>query len=79
MKKEMIWRIGFYAFGMWILAVGAVLGKTLYRKKESLLPKVNSRNPVLRFLQFLGRHSLEIYLLHQPLLSGIFTLIIMLR
>ena len=26
MKKEMIWRVGLYAFGMWILAVGAVLG-----------------------------------------------------
>ncbi len=25
MKKEMIWRIGLYAFAMWILAVGAVL------------------------------------------------------
>jgi uncharacterized membrane protein len=59
--------------------LGAVLGRTVYGKKESLLPTVNSRNPVLRFLQFLGRHSLEIYLLHQPLLSGFFTLIVMFR
>ncbi len=55
--------------------LGAVLGKTLYRRKESLLPGANLTNPVLAFLQSCGKHSLWIYLLHQPLLTGLFSLI----
>ena len=50
----------------WFL-LGAVLGRTLYRKQTSLLP---GRAP---FLAFCGRHSLIIYLVHQPLFMGLLT------
>ena len=57
--------------------LGALMGKTLYRKKQSLLPKVNPDFLPFRFLRLCGKHSLWIYLFHQPILSGIFWLILM--
>ena len=52
----------------WLL-LGAGIGRTAYRKKQSLLPRVNAANPVIRFFSFCGRHSLLIYMLHQPVLT----------
>lgn len=55
--------------------VGSFIGKTAYKNKKSLLPKVNDKNPIIRFFGFLGRQSLWIYLAHQPLAYGVLYLI----
>lgn len=56
--------------------IGAALGKVLYRNQVSLLPNVNPGNPILRFLCFCGKYSLQIYLLHQPVLAAIIALLL---
>lgn len=58
--------------------VGAALGQTLYQNKQTLFPRVNDKNILIRFLSFCGRHSLWIYLLHQPVLTAVFELVILL-
>lgn len=54
--------------------LGISLGRTVYRQKQTLLPKVNEQNGIVRFFTFAGRHSLELYLIHQPVIYGIIQL-----
>lgn len=55
--------------------IGAFIGKTLYKKKESLLPRFPHENALCRFLILCGKHSLWIYLLHQPMVYAMLYLI----
>lgn len=48
---------------------GAALGRTAYREKKTLLPGIDPEKPPIAFLRLCGKYSLHIYLLHQPVLS----------
>lgn len=49
--------------------LGTVIGRTLYRRKQTLLPSANTHSPLIRFCTVCGKRSLPIYLLHQPLIA----------
>lgn len=60
-------------FNLGFFLLGAALGKTLYKNKTTLFPKVDPQGKAVRFLANCGKHSLWIYLLHQPVLTAVFT------
>lgn len=60
--------LGFFLIGAW-------LGRMLYARKRSLFPRLPWEKMPLRFLCACGRHSLWIYLLHQPVIFGLVMLL----
>ncbi len=52
-------------FGVFL--AGAALGKSVYAPGKSLLP----RPPRATFINFAGRHSLLIYIVHQPVIMAV--------
>ena len=62
--------------GLGYFLIGGWLGRVLYREKKSLFPGCNSR--AASILCWVGTHSLPIYLLHQPVLTGLITCVLFL-
>ncbi len=55
--------------------MGSLAGKFVYKNKTTLFPKVNPQNPLISFFSLLGKWSLPIYMLHQPVLTGLVMLL----
>lgn len=59
--------------------LGVVVGRTVYADRKTRFPKVHAEAAPIRFFRFCGRHSLWIYLAHQPLLYGLVWVLGMLK
>lgn len=57
-----------------VVLIGMFLGQTLFDDRPMAWLSWNSRQPVARWLAFGGRHSIHIYMLHQPVFIGLLSL-----
>lgn len=60
-----------------VLFYGAIVGKTLYANKKSII-KTNFPKGWAKPILFLGRHSLFVYIFHQPIFYIIFAILLLL-
>ena len=58
----------------WFL-LGAAAGRWLYKTGQTRFPSADPEQPLIAFFRFCGRHSLSLYLIHQPLFIGLLTLL----
>jgi uncharacterized membrane protein len=65
--------VDYYPLAPWlgVALLGVVVGRTAYAEgqRQFTIPDF-SMTPPIPWLRFLGRHSLSVYLIHQPLLIG---------
>ena len=55
--------------------LGAVGGRWLYPNKQTRFPRVREDHKLIRFLCLIGKWSLPIYMLHQPVITGILSVL----
>lgn len=69
LTNENFFSVDYYPLFPWlgVFLLGIALGKLLYAKPRSLLGPGKANDPI----SFLGRHSLTVYLLHQPVILAL--------
>jgi uncharacterized membrane protein len=62
-----------------VFLIGCVIGRTCYKDKKTLFAgKGKVMTAVARPVEFIGRHSLIIYLVHQPVIYALLYVIFLL-